>query len=134
MRAMTRARIVLLLAALALPGCASRRPATGLFGEPEGKQTLTISVNNNNFNDAGVYLISDGGRRRLGSVTGKGSGTYTVTWTNSRVIQLEVDFIAGSTCTTRPIQVAPGDVLYDWRHKMLDLHGGLARRVNAYPE
>jgi glutathione S-transferase len=30
--------------------------------------------------------------------------------------------------------VAPGDALYDWRHKMLDLHGGLARRVNAYPE
>jgi glutathione S-transferase len=30
--------------------------------------------------------------------------------------------------------LAPGDALYDWRHRMLDLHGGLARDVNAYPE
>jgi glutathione S-transferase len=28
----------------------------------------------------------------------------------------------------------PGDALYDWRRRLLDLHGGLARRVNAYPE
>lgn len=27
-----------------------------------------------------------------------------------------------------------GDVLYDWRARMLDLHDGLGRSVNAYPE
>jgi len=28
----------------------------------------------------------------------------------------------------------PGDALYDWRSRMLDLHGGLGRSVTAYPE
>ena len=27
-----------------------------------------------------------------------------------------------------------GDILYDWRHRMLDLFSGLGRSVNAYPE
>lgn len=27
-----------------------------------------------------------------------------------------------------------GDVLFDWRHRMLDLFNGLGRSVNAYPE
>lgn len=28
----------------------------------------------------------------------------------------------------------PGDVLYDWRSRMLGLFGGLGRSVPAYPE
>jgi hypothetical protein len=30
--------------------------------------------------------------------------------------------------------VAPGDALYDWRGRMLDLFDGLGRSVTAYPE
>ena len=27
-----------------------------------------------------------------------------------------------------------GDILYDWRRRMLELFGGLGRRITAYPE
>ncbi len=30
--------------------------------------------------------------------------------------------------------VEPGDAVYDWRARMLDLHDGLGRSVTAYPE
>jgi glutathione S-transferase len=30
--------------------------------------------------------------------------------------------------------VEPGDALYDWRHRMIELHGGLGRSTTAYPE
>jgi glutathione S-transferase len=50
-----------------------------------------------------------------------------------------VDYIAfGAFQLARSISpyrlVEPGDALYDWRKRLLDLHGGLGRSTNAYPE
>ena len=124
MHARIRTGIALLTAVLATAACASQRSAA-LFGEPEVKQVLRLKVTNNNFSDAGLYLLSDGSRRRLGTVTGKSSGDYSVTWTKNAPIQIEVDFIAGSTCTTRAIMVSPGDEL------ALDLGLDMANACNS---
>ena len=113
MRPFSRARLAFVLVALATAGCgpAGGRPVA-LFGEPGGKQLLTIKVSNNNFNDATLHALLEGGvRRRLGTVTGKGTGSFTLEWTNTAPLQIEIDFLAGSKCTTQAINAQPGDAL-----------------------
>lgn len=112
MRPLYRVTVALALVALSGTGCGSAQRRVALFGEPEGKQLLRIEVQNNNFNDATVHAMWEGGgRRRLGTVTGKGTGVFTLEWTTSRPIQLEIDFLAGGTCTTDRITASPGDSL-----------------------
>ena len=113
MRQRSRSTIALAFLALVGSGCgpAGGRPVA-LFGEPEEKQLLRIQIQNNNFNDATVHALWEGGgRRRLGTVSGKGSGIFTLDWTNTRPIQLEIDFLAGGECTTRAITASPGESL-----------------------
>ena len=111
MRPLSRLPVALAFVALAAAGCASPGRAVPLFGEPEEKQLIRIQVQNNDFNDATLHALWDGGRKRLGTVTGKGSGTFTLAWDHDGPLQLEIDFLAGGKCTTGAITAKPGDSL-----------------------
>jgi len=113
MHPISRVTLALAFVAVATAGCgpAGGRPVA-LFGEPEGKQILRIVVTNNNFNDATLHALTEsGGRKRLGTVNGKGTGTFTMEWSSMGPIQIEIDFLAGGTCTTPTINANPGDSL-----------------------
>jgi hypothetical protein len=107
---MRASRAVLLLAAVLVvssTGCHAIAP--GLFGEKRAKPQIRIDVTNLNFQDATIHALRGGERHRLGTVTGKGSATYTLEWRTPLPLQIEIDLLAGGRCTTRPVTVDPGE-------------------------
>ena len=75
------------------------------------EQVVRIDVLNRNFADATLRAIVGGASRRLGRVTGHSSGSFTLDWPYSRPLAIEIDLLAGVSCTTREINVDPGDVI-----------------------
>lgn len=93
--------IALGVLAPALGGCASGPPPTS--GPP-----VVVEIQNNNFQDATVYALREGERRRLGVVVGKTDETFGIPWRPNFLLRLEVRFLGGGACATRPIQMEPG--------------------------
>jgi hypothetical protein len=111
-----RTRVTSLAFALLVAGCGGGQMISGGGGGPfaaaeDGPQTISIHVQNLNFNDATLWAISPGGRQRLGIVGGKNDAVYRISWNTPQTLQLEIDVLAGSRCTTEPLQVDPGDSL-----------------------
>ena len=107
---MHASRAVLFLAAtlvVSTAGC--RAVAPGLFGERRARPMIRIDVTNLNFQDATLHAHRGGERHRLGTVSGKGTATYTLEWRVPLPLQIEVDLLAGGRCITRPITLDPGD-------------------------
>ena len=107
---MRASRAVLFLAAVLVvstAGCRSIAP--GLFGERRARPNIRIDVTNLNFQDATLHALRGGERHRLGTVTGKGSATYTLEWRTALPLQIEIDLLAGGRCTTRALTVDPGE-------------------------
>jgi hypothetical protein len=100
------------LCALALiPGaCGTRtsQPGQDPFAGG-GAQEVRVSVRNSNFYDATLTAISDTGRRRLGTVGGNQSAVFTMPWAFTSGLRIEIDLLAGPTCTTDFITVSPGE-------------------------
>jgi len=106
---MRLSRAVFFLAAVAsLSAAGCRSGAPNLFGEKRARPVIRISVTNLNFQDATLYGIRAGERHRLGTVTGKQSGTFTMPWPNPQPFQLEIDLLAGQKCTTHAEVLDPG--------------------------
>ena len=101
--------VLFLAAALAVSSAGCRSIAPGLFGERRARPTIRIEVTNLNFQDATLHALRGGERHRLGTVTGKGSATYTMEWRVPLPLQIEIDLLAGGRCTTRAITVDPGE-------------------------
>ena len=98
--------------ALSLGGCGTRTsyPGQDPFAEGGGtRQELRIRVRNNNFYDASLTAIADTGRRRLGTVGGNQSAVFTIPWSFTGGLRIEIDLLAGPTCTTDFITVSPGE-------------------------
>lgn len=109
-----RSALAVALTALAPAGCGSmgRTLTPSPFADAQfGPQKLTVHVDNLNFNEATIWLISSTGRRRLGIAGGKNSTDFTIPWTFSDRVQLEIDLLAGPRCTTDTIIADPGDIL-----------------------
>lgn len=109
-----QARGILLAAALLLllPACSTLARQAGPSVDWDGDRDPTsfvLEVENQNFNQARIYLIHNGQRRRLGMVNGGTTQTFEVdTWGGSE-IRVEVDFIAGGGFTTDPLVIWPGE-------------------------
>ena len=88
-------------------GCKAIAP--GLFGEKRARPSIRIDVTNLNFQDATIHALKNGERHRLGTVTGKGSASYTLEWRVPVPLQIEIDLLAGGRCTTRAVTVDPGE-------------------------
>jgi hypothetical protein len=101
-----------LSAVLALSACGGGRVADSAYTAPGDRNEFRIHVENDNFYDARIYTIASGGTRRLlGHVTGKTQQVFTVPWTFSNDLSVEISLLAGDTCRTGTIAVDPGDEL-----------------------
>ena len=72
---------------------------------------INIEVTNNNFQDATLYAIWTGERRRLGVVTIGREGRYIIPWPMSLELRFEIDLLVGPKCTTEAIMADPGDII-----------------------
>ena len=100
----------LLLAASACGG--GRSLATGDPFSGDGTATeARVRVRNSNFYDATITAIGDNVRRRLGTVGGNSSATFTMPWEFSGGLRIQIDLLAGPTCTTDTVTVNPGDIV-----------------------
>jgi len=99
-----------LAAGILLSGCATAGSRSSpLAGEED--QEVKVFVTNLAFMDATVYSITNGGRRRLGQVTGKREAVFTFPLSFSSEMYMEIDLLAGPRCVTERFFVDPGDDL-----------------------
>ncbi len=98
----------LLLTALLGLGCAT--PRQDVFRTDENK--VQVDVLNLNWLDATLWVHREGERRRLGTVRGKGEGSFEIEWRGAYRMQIEIDLLAGDRCFTRQLSVDPGDRIY----------------------
>ena len=105
-------RALLCALALVLGACGTRTsyPGQDPFAEDGGTpQQIRIRVRNDNFYDASLTTRGDSGGRRLGTVGGNQSAVFTVPWQFTGGLRVEIDLLAGPSCTTDYITVSPGD-------------------------
>lgn len=97
--------------ALAASACAVRTEAPTPFVE-RGETNILITVDNQDFRDATLYVNWNGTKQRVGMVTGKTTETFTTPWRDFQV-RLEVDFVVGGdgygVPVTDPIAVSAGE-------------------------
>jgi hypothetical protein len=101
------------MAALALlVGCATGSRGSNPFAEsPRSEQEVRVFVTNLSFQDATVWSVINGGRRRLGRVSVSKEEVFTVPLNHPAEMYLEVDILAGPRCITETLIVDPGDHL-----------------------
>lgn len=106
----TAARL-LAVGALALVNAACGAGQAGVEGpEPGLAREVSIEVENQNFNDARIYLLEFGRRTRLGNVPGNTTRVFRFRSVPQQV-RFRIDFIGGGELTTTGIEVSPGDEL-----------------------
>ncbi len=94
----------LVVATSACSGFGGGDPFTGTT-----KAQIVIEVDNRNFNQATVWMLSGSGERRLGVVNGKIQKTFTIRWPRSDDLRLRVRVLGGRGFTTARQLVFPGD-------------------------
>ena len=112
--------VVLLLAA----ACSKGTPAVGGLS-PLFADSVTITVVNLNYYDAGIYAQYEGGiSDRLGTVTGNTSQTFSIRY-HPRLLIMRMHLIGVGTALSNELIVDPGDVLE--LRLMPDLHRKVVR-------
>jgi len=82
------------------------------YAAARDRNEFRLFVQNDNFYDARIYALASGTtRRQIGTVGGKTDAVFTVPWAFSNDLRVEINLLAGPTCTTDVIQVDPGDEL-----------------------
>lgn len=105
-------RLVLcLIFVTSFAGCATGGGTSDPFSENRDETEVRLSITNLAFMDATVWGISNGGRTRLGRVTGKDEAVFSMPLAFPSEFYLEIDFLAGPTCLTERMVVDPGDHL-----------------------
>jgi hypothetical protein len=103
----TRAGLLTIFA-LASSACAGRTAAPSPF-EEGGNPTILITVDNQDFRDATIFVNWNGVRQRVGMVIGKTTETLRTEW-RDYVVRLEVDFVGGGEMKIGDgISVQPGE-------------------------
>lgn len=74
-------------------------------------QDIELRVRNLNFNDARLYAVSGGSRRRLGQVSALSDETLKIPWAFTDRLRIEIDLVTGPRCLTREFMVDPGEIL-----------------------
>ncbi|TVP43851.1 MAG: hypothetical protein EA350_12925 [Gemmatimonadales bacterium] len=103
---------ILSLALLALLAACGLRggPTDDPFRDQERNGTITLEIRNDNANDARIYTMWNGQRRRIGMVTGFSERSFDIDF---RVGDLRVhaDFLAAGEFTSERIEASPGDTI-----------------------
>ena len=97
---------------LALSGCALLgRGGRGDEARDDRPQELTMHVINENFYDATIYAVDQGGtRQRLGIVSGHSEETFRFRW-HTMEMSVEIRLLAVGSTQTYSLPVNEGDVL-----------------------
>ena len=106
-RLLTGVRMAALILLVWITGCSGvrgRDPFTGTT-----KAMIFIEVDNRNFNQATIWMLSRSGQRRLGVVNGRGNKTFEVEWEGSDDLRLRVRVLGGQGFTTGRQLPIPGD-------------------------
>ena len=77
--------------------------------EGDLSQVLTITIRNQQLNDARVFLLIDSQRTRLGTVMGNRQETFHVPMTHISRVHMEFDLTLGEHCVTTDVSLGPGD-------------------------
>jgi hypothetical protein len=93
----------------ALAGCASR--VDNPFDERRQPNQVRIIVTNHDFQDATLFAVGPGERRRLGVVTGKTEANYLIPWRTVGALHIEINILTSGSCNTETLQVEPGETL-----------------------
>ncbi|MCH2466074.1 MAG: hypothetical protein MK237_09250 [Gemmatimonadetes bacterium] len=80
-------------------------------GSRPAPQDIELRVRNLNFNDARLYAVSGGSRRRLGQVSALSDETLKIPWAFTDRLRIEIDLVTGPRCLTREFMVDPGEIL-----------------------
>jgi hypothetical protein len=80
----------------------------GSAGPSGGSGEIRIQIRNSNFNEATVYAVRVGNRRRLGRVQGATDQQFRMPWPYSAQLHFEVDLLASRGCTTQAVILEPG--------------------------
>ena len=94
-----------------LSGCAAGMGGSNPFSAERDEPEIKIFITNLAFSDVTVHAVMNGGRRRLGQITGKNENVFTLPLRTPSEMYLEIDFLAGPTCLTERMVVDPGDHL-----------------------
>jgi hypothetical protein len=108
MKSIARAVRILALSGL-LGGCAHM---SGSDPYRDATRPIRIDILNRNFNDANVWAVYRAERVRLGTVTGKGDGSFRLPWRGTEPMYMEIDLVGGERCTTESLTIDEGDILY----------------------
>ncbi|MCH7564390.1 MAG: hypothetical protein IH968_11260 [Gemmatimonadetes bacterium] len=107
-----KAHIVILTVSLALWVTACASPSATPFDQGGvSLGTIQVEVDNQNFNDATVYLQSGSGEQRLGIVRGKSVKTFVARLMGPYEVRLRVRLLAGGSFTTEAMHASPGETL-----------------------
>jgi hypothetical protein len=118
MKGVSESLIALAAAAIIAGGCASVTGPTQHRNADAASERTTIRVNNYNWSDMTVYLVRNGARMRLGSVSSLEARTFNVPTSllmSAGEVRLMADPI-GSTrvFTSPPVLIAQGQIA-EWR-------------------
>lgn len=100
-----------LAVALVLSACGggSQPPRTSAEPPADLSTVLTVTVHNDQLEEARTWLIVDGQRFRLGSVRANRSETFYYPLDGIRSLHLEFDVTLGQHCVTTDASLGPGD-------------------------
>jgi hypothetical protein len=119
MKGVNQSLIALAAAAVIAGGCASATGTTQRQNADAAGERTMIRVNNHNWSDMTVYLVRNGARMRLGSVSSLDTRTFEIPMSllasTGDAVRLMADPI-GSTrvFTSPPLLIAPGQRA-EWR-------------------
>ncbi len=105
------AQIVALTFSLGLGVTACASPGASPFDDGVERGTVHVEVDNLNFYDATIYVLSGSGERRLGIVPGKTVKTFVARLLGPDNIRLRVRMLAGGSFTTEFMNASPGETL-----------------------
>ncbi len=80
----------------------------GVRQSPQGEQTYSVEVRNQNFYMATVYAYRQGYRKRLGTVESIRTRSYSFNWPYTD-IRFQIDFIAAGCIIGENLPVVEGD-------------------------
>lgn len=100
-------RMAALILLVGITGCAGLGRGDPFTGTT--KAMIFIEVDNRNFNQATIWMLSSSGQRRLGVVNGKVRKTFSVRWRRSDDLQLRVRVMGERGFITGRQLVIPGD-------------------------
>jgi len=112
-RSVPRAALAVVVTAILAGACSTsaEQPVANPFDARRGDtEDVLLTVENNDFRDATIYVYWNGMRTRAGTVTGKTSETFRMEW-KGEWVQLGVDFLGRGGYTTERVDVLRGDHL-----------------------